>query len=166
MTEITIRAADKDDAQTIADMLTSLAGEIGDADRFCSTSETISRYGFGTNALFHSMIAERRIDNDSEPMGLALFFPTFSTTRARPGLYIQDLWVSDRARGSGIGRQLITSAIDHAAREWGAAYLSLTVYADNPSATIFYRRLGFKGGENDCPMLLDGAAFSALRSTL
>ena len=157
-----IRAAEKGDAQIVADMLTILAREIGDAERFCSTTEIIARYGFGENALFHSMIALQDCESGIDPIGLALFFPTFSTTRGQPGLYIQDLWVSDRARGKGLGRQLLKATIKQAEKKWNAAYLSLTVYADNPTAAAFYRRLGFKQGDNDCPMMLDGAAFNNL----
>jgi len=164
MEQITIRLACRDDAKAVADMLICLAREIGDEERFCSTGKTIAKYGFGKDALFHCMIAEAVSKGKLQHLGLALYFPAFSTTRGQPGLYIQDLWIGEPARGKGLGRQLLARSIEHASKAWGAAYLSLTVYADNPSATEFYRRLGFKAGDNDCPMMLDGNAYQVLGS--
>ena len=36
-----------------------------------------------------------------EPVGFALYFDTFSTFLARPGLYLEDLYVSPAHRGKG-----------------------------------------------------------------
>ncbi|EQD67372.1 GCN5-related N-acetyltransferase, partial [mine drainage metagenome] len=44
---------------------------------------------------------------DGAPAGFALFFHNFSTFTGRPGLYLEDLYVTPPARGRGIGRQLL-----------------------------------------------------------
>ena len=42
-----------------------------------------------------------------EPAGFALFFHNFSTFLGKPGLYLEDLYVSPEFRGSGIGKSLL-----------------------------------------------------------
>src|SRR5262249_23766706 len=44
---------------------------------------------------------------DSDPVGFALFFHTFSTFRGAPGLYLEDLFVYPQWRGRGFGRRLL-----------------------------------------------------------
>src|SRR5262245_40435390 len=42
-----------------------------------------------------------------EPVGFAVFFHTFSTFQARPGVYLEDLYVRPQARSQGVGRALL-----------------------------------------------------------
>ena len=162
MTSISIRPATPDDAEMIAGMLSRLADEIGDTERFSSTAETIRQHGFGKQPLFHCLVAGR----ETPDMGLALFFPIFSTTRAKPGVYVQDLWMAKDARGQGLGRRLLAEIVSYSAMQWDAAYLSLTVYASNTNATAFYQNIGFDEGHDDVAMALDGDAFDRLRGQL
>lgn len=140
-------------------MLGRLAGELGDG--VATTADTVAQYGFGPDPRFQSLIAVA----GQTPVGLALFFPHFSTTRALPGVYVQDLWVDANARGCGLGAHLLGAVSTHAASAWGAQYLALTVYESNPGAHRFYRRLGFVGNDLDRPMSLTGAAFRDLADT-
>lgn len=153
-----IRAAGPDDAPVVVAVLSSLAHEIGDGARFRSTESLIRRHGFGPGRLFHSMLAFA----DAAPVGLALYFPTFSTTRGAPGLYIQDLYVAEAARGGGLGRRLLQAAARHAGTAWEATHLTLTVYDDNAAARDFYQRLGFVLRRGEIPASLDEPSFSRL----
>ncbi len=157
--DIMIRPARNQDAEAITEMLIQLAGEIGDNDVFMSNTDVIRRYGFGDNPLFQCLIAEHR----GAHQGLALFYPVFSTTRGKPGVYVQDLWVGESARGQTLGTRLLAGVAERAASGWQATYLKLTVYADNSAANTFYQRLGFQGFERDLPVALDGPAFEKLR---
>jgi len=154
-----IKLARIEDAQAITKMLVQLATEIGDSHKFMSNTDAIRRYGFGKNRIFQCFIAE----SHEEHQGIAVFFPEFSTTRGKPGVYIQDLWVSENARGQGLGGRLLAEVAKHAASEWQAAYLKLTVYEDNSAAAEFYRRLGFQAGEGDRPMSVNETAFQQLK---
>src|SRR3954468_11411005 len=42
-----------------------------------------------------------------EVAGIALFFPNYSTFLARPGIYLEDLFVKPEYRGKGIGLGLL-----------------------------------------------------------
>ena len=57
---------------------------------------------------------------DGEPAGLALFHPRFSTWLGRPGMYLEDLYVAEEARGLGVGRRLMARLAAIAVeRGWG-----------------------------------------------
>ena len=159
MPDIVIRAAMIEDAAIVLGLLRALAREIGDAPKFRSTKAAIRRHGFGPGQLFHTTLAFA----GGAPAGLALFFPTFSTTRGAPGVYVQDLYVAPEARGLGLGRLLLRAVGLQAEAAWGATHLTLTVYDDNQPAQAFYRRLGFVLREGEVPASLDGSAFTQLR---
>ncbi len=158
MNGISIRHAVADDADIIAYMLTRLAEDLGDSDIFRSDGSIIRAHGFGAVPMFHCQIAQ----GAEKPLGLALYFPYFSTTMGQAGVYVQDLWVAPDARGAAIGRRLLTAVSIHAAEAWAATCLKLTVYADNDDAARFYDRLGFTHNETDRPLMLSGDGFSRL----
>ena len=162
MDDIHIRLASADDAEMVAGMLTQLAADLGDSDVFRSTVDTIRQYGPGGSGAFQAYVATQ----GGQPAGLALFFPHFSTTRAAPGVYVQDLWVGADTRGSGLGKRLLASVASHAAQAWRAQYLALTVYHSNPDARRFYDRLGFQAHANDQPVALTGKGFTDLTASL
>ncbi|HFC05039.1 MAG TPA: GNAT family N-acetyltransferase [Rhizobiales bacterium] len=152
------RLATIDDAEMIVAMLSKLAGEISGPDHCNSTRQAIEKYGFGKNPLFQCLVAT----SETTALGMALFFPTFSSDRGKPGVYVQDLWVSHGARGQGLGQQLLSDVISHARGQWDAAYLMLVVHANNENAREFYQRLGFTSDQNDMPLALDGDAFARI----
>lgn len=154
---IRIRPARLDDAGAICAMLAELAQELGLGARFASTEAVIRRHGFGPQARFSTLLAEAEA-----PVGLALYFPHFSTLRGQPGAYVQDLWTVPACRGQGLGAALLAAVAEASARDWGAGYLALSVHAHNAAAGRFYARLGFEAPTGEQPMLLQGAGFAAL----
>jgi GNAT superfamily N-acetyltransferase len=78
---------------------------------------------------------------DGAPAGFALFFQNFSTFTGRPGLYLEDLYVTPGARGRGIGRRLLRH-LASVAIERRCARVDWAVLEWNTSAIAFYRRLG------------------------
>jgi len=155
-----IRPAKPDDAALIATMLSCLAEHIGEAAVHRSTTETVMKFGFGEAAMFQTLIGQHA----GEAAGLSLFFPVYSTTRAAPGVYVQDLWVNRSARGSGLGRALLAATAEFANAHWDARFLRLTAYGRNSSAVAFYRRLRFDDDERECPMFIADEAFDQLRT--
>ncbi|GMQ58349.1 GNAT family N-acetyltransferase [Vallitalea sediminicola] len=59
-------------------------------------------------------------------------------------IYIDNIAVSEKARGLGIGSILIDKAFDTAMSMNGIDKVSLAVIEDNPKAHKLYKRLGFK----------------------
>ena len=75
------------------------------------------------------------------PVGFAVYFHNFSTFLGKPGLYLEDLFVVPKFRGSGFGRAFLT----HLARlavERDCGRFEWSVLDWNEPAIGFYRRLG------------------------
>lgn len=78
---------------------------------------------------------------DGQPVGFALFFPTYSTFRTRPCLYLEDLFVLPERRGHGIGLALLR-AVAAIAVARGCPRLDWNVLDWNTPAIGFYERQG------------------------
>jgi ribosomal protein S18 acetylase RimI-like enzyme len=154
---VVIRRAVAADAEAIHAMIRALGALLGLAQKVTGTVEDIRRHGFGPSPAFEALIAEC----GGRPVGLCLFFASFSSWRAAPGLYVQDLYVADAARGTGLGRRLLAAAAA-IGRARGATYLRLSVEADNVAAQRFYARAGLAWSTTERIFVIDGAAFEAL----
>lgn len=75
------------------------------------------------------------------PEGFALYFTNFSTFLAKPGIYLEDLFVRPHARGSGLGKSLL-STLARIAVEQGCGRVEWSVLDWNEPAIGFYKRLG------------------------
>jgi GNAT superfamily N-acetyltransferase len=80
---------------------------------------------------------------NSEPVGFAVFFHNYSTFLAKPGLYLEDLFVRPEHRGCGLGKALI-KAVAKIAVERGCGRYEWTVLDWNQPAIDFYQSLGAK----------------------
>ena len=156
---IVIARATREDAPAIHTLLRALSRALDRPHDVRSTPDDIARYGFGPSPVFETVMARR----GGEPVGLALFFYEFSTWRGCPGVYIQDLYVDDDLRGSGLGRRLLAAVAAHAT-EREAAYMRLSVDVGNDDGLGFYGRLGFTA-PNEQTLVLEGALFLALAAS-
>lgn len=157
MPDITVREAVPDDAQTILDFIVGLAEfEHEPRSTVKATVETIRRDGFGASRHFETLIAER----DGQPVGMALFFPHYSTWLGTPSLYLEDLFVAPEARGTGAGFALMR-ALARIAESRGWNRLDLSVLDWNP-ARQFYHRLGMTDESEWLLYRLDEDGVSAL----
>jgi GNAT superfamily N-acetyltransferase len=95
------------------------------------------------------------------PVGMALFFHNYSTFIARPGLFLEDLYVRPSHRGRGIGKALLKHVAEIAvARNCGR--LDWVVLDWNEPAIGFYRSLGATPQTEWTTFRLAGPALSAL----
>jgi GNAT superfamily N-acetyltransferase len=78
---------------------------------------------------------------DGHPAGFALYFFNYSTFLARPGLYLEDLYVRPEFRGQGLGRALLLH-LARIARDRGCGRMEWAVLDWNTSAIEFYESLG------------------------
>lgn len=78
---------------------------------------------------------------DNLPAGFALYFTTYSTFLAKPGLYLEDLFVKPELRGRGIGKALILH-LAKLANARGYGRFEWTVLDWNQPAIDFYEKLG------------------------
>ena len=142
MAEKKIRWATENDSALIVHFIRALATyEREPAASVKITEADVRRDGFGAHRRFEVLIAEI----DRKPIGFALFFPNYSTWEGKPVLYIEDIFVEESARKTGIGRQLI-AAVAKVAESRGCGRIDLAVLDWNP-ARGFYHRLGFRHAE-------------------
>lgn len=99
-----------------------------------------------------------------EPAGFALFFHNFSTFLAKPGIYLEDLFVHPHLRGKGIGKALLKKLASIAV-ERGCGRLQWSVLDWNAPAIDFYKRLGATALEEWTVFRLEGQTLEALVSS-
>ena len=156
MSDITLRFATVEDAGVLLALVRELAIFEKAPDAVLATEADFRRHGFGADRRFEALLAFV----DERPAGFALFFPNFSTWLGKPGLYLEDIFVSDWARKLGVGRRLMARLAAIAVeRGWGR--LDFWVLHWNP-ARDFYHRLGFKHMEEWLPYRAEGEALRAL----
>jgi GNAT superfamily N-acetyltransferase len=152
-----IRAAEPADVPVIAHLIRELAIFEKLVDQVVLTDELLRTGLFGPRPYAEAVIAE----DGALPIGFALFFHTFSTFLARPGLYLEDLFVLEDHRGRGVGRSLLAH-LAHLAVERGCRRLEWSVLNWNQEAIRFYERLGAKPNSEWTVYRLTGEALSAL----
>jgi GNAT superfamily N-acetyltransferase len=152
-----IRGAESDDVQVIAHLIRELAKFEKLEDQVVTTDELLRAGLFGARPYAEAVIAEE----DAQPIGFALFFHTFSTFLARPGLYLEDLFVLDDHRGRGVGRALLAH-LAHLAVERGCGRLEWSVLNWNQEAIRFYERLGARPNSEWTVYRLTGESLEAL----
>jgi GNAT superfamily N-acetyltransferase len=143
--DVAIRDARREDAAIVHQLLERLAESIGKPGGIRGDAADIERFGFGEPRLFRTLIAWQ----GDAAVGLALFFPEYSSWRGRPGLYVQDLFVVAEWRGTGLGNALL-DAVARRARDIGGSYLRLSVDRSNVAARRFYDRTGFRHADEEC----------------
>lgn len=102
-----------------------------------ATEEALLATLFGERPAAEVLIA--RLDH--APVGFALFFSTYSTFRAKPGMYLEDLFVLAEHRGRGVGKALLVR-LAQLARERDCGRLEWSVLDWNAPAIEFYQRMG------------------------
>jgi GNAT superfamily N-acetyltransferase len=99
---------------------------------------------------------------DDAPAGFALFFMNFSTFLAKPGLYLEDLFVKPEFRGRGAGKALLLH-LAKLANARGCGRMEWTVLDWNQPAIEFYEALGAKRMREWQVCRLTGAALEQYR---
>ena len=153
-----IRAAGPDDAEAIHELVVALAVYEREPDAVRATPASLRAQLAAERPPFECLLAE---DGDGRAVGFALFFPTFSTWEGRPGLYLEDLFVLEEARGEGVGRALLAALAGIAVeREYGR--LELAALDWNAPAIGFYELLGGKAMDEWTVFRFTGEALERL----
>lgn len=154
---VTLRAAAPGDEADVLRLVRALAAYEREPDAVAATEASLRDALFGPAARVHALLAEL----DGRPVGLALWFLTFSSWTGRPTLYLEDLFVEEQVRGRGVARQLM-SALAREAQARGCARMDWAVLDWNVEAMAFYARVGGRRQTGWQPWRLDGAALARL----
>jgi GNAT superfamily N-acetyltransferase len=137
---IEIRPTERDDIPLILRLVRELAEFEREPEAVVATEDMLCDALFGDRPAAEAVVAEHH----SNPVGFALFFENFSTWTGRPGMYLEDLYVTPTARGLGIGteilRHLAGIAVDR-----GYGRFEWAVLDWNEPALSFYRSMGAVG---------------------
>ena len=101
------------------------------------------------------------VELDGEPVGFCLWFYTVSTFAGRAGIWVEDLYVTPAARGSGAGKALLAALARRCVRE-GLGRLDWAVLDWNAPAIGFYDRIGAQALDDWRLRRLSGGALAAL----
>jgi len=132
-----LRAAEPRDLAAIV----GLIGELAEFEHLTHllkvTVESLRPHLFGAKPAAEAMVGEV----NGEVVAFALFFTNFSTFLAKPGLYLEDLYVRPEHRGRGLGRALLEHlgalAVE---RDYGRFEWSVLDW--NEHAIRFYKGMG------------------------
>ena len=152
-----IRPATPQDVPTIARFIRDLATYERLAHEVTFTEAELGEHLFGATPRAEVLLAE---DGD-KAVGFALFFHNFSTFLARPGIYLEDLFVVPEARGRGHGKALL-SCLAALCVERRCGRLEWAVLDWNQPAIDFYRSLGARRLDDWRVFRLTGDALEAL----
>jgi GNAT superfamily N-acetyltransferase len=132
-----VRPAVRADGPVIGRLIRELAAYENAADQVEITEAGLDAVLFGPDPAVFAHVAQYR----GVVAGFALWFVNFPTWTGRHGIYLEDLFVSPAARGSGLGRDLLAELAGICV-ERGYARLEWAVLDWNAPALGFYAALG------------------------
>ena len=152
-----VRDATADDSALVLSFIRGLAVYERLAHACVATEADVRASLFGDDPAAHKLIGEV----DGVPAGFALWVRNYSTFLARPGIWLEDLFVVPEARGRGLGRLLLATLARIAAeRGWGR--VDWYVLDWNAPSIAFYRSLGAVAMDEWTTYRLTGDALGAL----
>jgi GNAT superfamily N-acetyltransferase len=157
MTDLVIRFAMPDDAPSILAFIRELAEYEKLLHEVVADEPAIRATLFGDHPAAEVLIATL----GGAPVGFALFFQTYSTFLAKPGLWLEDLFVRPAARGKGVGAALM-AALARVCVQRNYGRFEWAVLDWNEPALRFYATLGAQPMSEWTEQRVTGAALGAL----
>lgn len=137
---IKIRKAKKSDAKAFIDLILGLAEfeKLTPPDK--KAQKRLIKHAFSDKPLINVLLA---IDKSSgnKPVGYAIYFFTYSSFRAQPTLYLEDIYIDPEYRSKGIG-QMYLYELQKIAYKKKCGRMEWVVLDWNTNAIKFYDKLG------------------------
>lgn len=157
MTSLSIREATPADVPTIARFVRALAQYERLAHEAVGTEADFHAAIFGTPQRAGCLVAEW----GGEPAAIALYHWTFSTFLAKPGRWLEDLWVEPHFRRRGIAKALFARLAQDTLAE-GGGRLAWNVLDWNTPAIATYDAMGAQALKEWITRRLSGDALRSL----
>jgi GNAT superfamily N-acetyltransferase len=154
---LNIRHATREDAALILRLISELAIYERAEHEVKTDVAGIEASLFAEGASASALICER----DGQPIGYAVYFFNYSTWLGQNGLYLEDLYVTPDARGTGAGKALL-KYLARLAVSRGCGRFEWAVLDWNEPAIQFYQSLGARPQDEWTTYRLSGAALQAL----
>ena len=136
--------ADAHDAETVARLM------VGFRDHLGESWPSDNAFLAGVERLLEDRDTEFLLGSphaDAPPAGVVQLRYRYGLWRAGFDCLVEDVFVEEAARGAGLGRALVSAAIDRA-RERGCRRMELDTNERNAAAIALYESLGFSATDN------------------
>jgi GNAT superfamily N-acetyltransferase len=135
---MTIRAGEKKDLPRALELIKELAAFENAPHEVVNTVALLEQDGFGQNPIYWFFVAE----NENGIVGISLYYWRYSTWKGKR-LYLEDIIVTEKERGSGIGKLLFDRTMQKALEE-NCSGMMCQVLEWNEPAINFYKKYGAK----------------------
>jgi GNAT superfamily N-acetyltransferase len=129
-----IRQGTKADLPRALDLIRELAEFENASHEVSNTIQKMEEDGFGENPIFGFFVAE----NERGIVGLSLYYFRYSTWKGKR-LYLEDIIVTEKERGSGLGKKLFDRTMKKCL-EAGCTGMMWQVLDWNEPAINFYKK--------------------------
>lgn len=140
-TAFTVRDARPGDADAIYRLVREFAEYEKLAHQCTGSAEQLHEHLWGPRPFIEALVAEVSKGGQPQAVGFAIYFHNYSTFVARPGLYLEDLFVLPEYRRNGIGEAMFREVAARAVAR-GCGRFEWAVLDWNAPALEFYRALG------------------------
>jgi ribosomal protein S18 acetylase RimI-like enzyme len=152
------RAAEKDVAALLG--LIKEFARFEDLSEFCEvTEDRLAAAMFGPGAFVDGLMA---FDGE-RAVAYALFYPCFATFRGQPGLYLEDIYITEEYRRHNLGEKMLRE-IAREAKSRGAVRIDFMVLDWNAAAISFYEKHGAVRDNEERHFKFTDEAFKRLAS--
>ncbi|WP_289037286.1 GNAT family N-acetyltransferase [uncultured Zobellia sp.] len=131
-----IREAQEGDMPQVLTLIKELAVFEKESNAVEVTVEDLKNDGFGEKKLFHCFVGETQ----ERIVGMALVYPRYSTWKG-PVIHLEDLIVTEKMRGSGLGSALLKEVVNYG-NDLGVRRICWEVLDWNEPAIAFYEKNG------------------------
>lgn len=141
MDNIILKSAVKEDCPGLLELVKELALYEKAPDEVTVTLEHFEESGFGEKPVWWAFVAESPApygEGRGEVIGFALYYIRYSTWKGQR-MYLEDLVVTEKARGKGVGKLLLDALIVEA-KEKKLNGISWQVLDWNEPAINFYKK--------------------------
>ena len=133
-----IRKGTREDMTAVLKLIKELAIFEREPNAVVITEEDLVRDGFSESPLFHTLVAEAH----GKVAGIALYYYRYSTWKGKT-LHLEDLIVTEKMRGTGLGFALYSEIIKQGKRD-DVRRIEWNVLDWNMPAVDFYIKSGAK----------------------
>jgi GNAT superfamily N-acetyltransferase len=142
MKHVIIREGIREDLPRVLELIKELALYEKAPDEVINTVALMEEDGFGPHPIYGFFVAE----NQHGIVGLSLYYWRYSTWKGKR-LYLEDIIVTERERGNGIGKLLFDRTMKHALNQHCTG-MTWQVLDWNEPAINFYKKYGASLGQD------------------